>query len=479
MHLSDLMNLDIPHFENARVLVVGDLMLDRYWTGTTRRISPEAPVPVVQVDDTTDRPGGAGNVALNVTALGAQCTLLAIVGDDENGKSLCGYLESGGVQAKIHMVSGFKTMTKLRVLSRNRQMIRLDFEGDVVPESDTLADRLGGLLVNHDIVVFSDYGKGTLMNIGEWIDQCRKAGRKAIVDPKGDDFSRYRGASLITPNLKEFQEVVGVCTGDQEIHNSAVQLIKELGLEGLLVTRGEAGMSFIPVTGEMTHIPAQAKEVFDVTGAGDTVVATLAASLAVGTDIQYAIRLANLAAGVTVAKLGSATVSVPDLKHAGYVQQGRHGVVTEDELLQVVSEAQANGESIVMTNGCFDILHVGHVHYLNQAAELADRLIVAINVDETVSILKGENRPVNSLESRMLVLASLAAVDWVVPFAEQTPERLICKIRPDCLVKGGDSEPHDIPGAGCVTQAGGRVVVLDYIEGCSTTNIISRIREDR
>lgn len=473
------MNLDIPDFENARVLVIGDLMLDRYWTGTTQRISPEAPVPVVHIDDTTERPGGAGNVALNVTALGAQCTLLAIVGNDESGRSLCGYLENGGVQAEVHMASGFNTMTKLRVLSRNQQLVRLDFEGGTVPESDVLTDRLGSLLASHDIVVFSDYGKGTLTNIGKWIDQCRRAGKKVIVDPKGDDFGRYRGASLITPNFKEFQEVVGKCAGDQEIHDSAARLIRETGLQGLLVTRGGAGMSFIPATGEATHIPAQAREVFDVTGAGDTVIATLAVALAVGTDTEHAVRLANLAAGVAVAKLGSATVSVPELKRAGHAQRARHGIVTEDELLQAVAEAQANGESIAMTNGCFDILHAGHVHYLNQAAEIADRLIVAVNADATVRALKGESRPVNSLESRMAVLASLAAVDWVVSFAEQTPERLICKIRPDCLVKGGDNDPDNIPGARCVTQAGGRVIVLDYIEGCSTTNIISHIREDR
>ncbi len=471
------MNLDIPDFKNASVLVIGDLMLDQYWTGTTQRISPEAPVPVVQIDDITDRPGGAGNVALNVTALGAKCTLLAVVGNDKNGRSLCDYLENSGVQAKIHRVNGFDTITKLRVLSRNQQLIRLDIEDGIVPESDVLAEGLDDLIANHDVVVFSDYGKGTLTNIGKWIDQCREAGKKAIVDPKGGDFNRYRGASLITPNLKEFQEIVGECSDDREIHRSAVRLIRKAGLEGLLVTRGEAGMSFIPAEGEATHIPAQTREVFDVTGAGDTVIATLAAALAAGTDLEQGVLLSNLAAGVTVAKLGSATVSVPELKRASHAQRGRHGIVTENELLQLVAETRASGESIVMTNGCFDILHAGHVHYLNQAAGLGDHLIVAVNIDEAVRILKGEGRPVNSLESRMAVLAGLATVDWVVPFSEETPERLICEIRPDYLVKGGDNDPDRIPGARCVRETGGQVIVLDYIEGRSTTNIISQIRE--
>ncbi len=472
------MNLDIPDFQSARILIIGDLMLDRYWAGTAQRISPEAPVPVVQVDSMTDRPGGAGNVALNVAALGAQCTLLAIVGNDENGRSLCGHLEKGGVQARIHRVDGFGTITKLRVLSHNQQLIRLDFEDSPVPESDVLTDSLDGLIADHDMVVFSDYGKGTLTHVEEWIGRCRKAGKKTIVDPKGRNFDRYCGASLMTPNLREFQEVVGECHGEQEIHSRALQLISRVGLDGLLVTRGEAGMSLVSAQGEALHIPAQAREVFDVTGAGDTVIATLAAALATGTGLEWAVRLSNLAAGITVAKPGSATVSVPELKRASHAQRDGHGMMTESELLQAVAEARASSESIVMTNGCFDILHAGHVHYLNQAAQLGDRLVVAVNTDETVRALKGQDRPVNSLESRMAVLAGLVAVDWVVPFAEQTPERLIGKVKPDYLVKGGDNSPDNIPGARCVTEAGGQVMVLDYVEGRSTTNIIRRIRED-
>ena len=472
------MNLEIPDFHSARVLVMGDLMLDRYWTGNTRRVSPEAPVPVVHVEQTEDKPGGAGNVALNIAALGAQCCLLAVVGDDENGAIVEKLLVEGGVDCGLQHEHGFSSITKLRVLSQHQQLIRLDFEDIHVPGHLPLTTRLQELLTEFDVIVLSDYGKGTLQGIQELIRLCRKAGKTVVVDPKGDDFERYRGASLITPNLREFQSIVGACEGDRQIHEQGTNLMDDLELDALLVTRGEQGMSLISAQGDALHIPTHAREVFDVTGAGDTVIATLAAALAAGADKEHAVRLSKLAAGVVVAKLGSATVSVPELKRAAHGQRGGHGVLSEEELLQVVAESRTNGETVVMTNGCFDILHAGHVHYLNQAAELGDRLIVAVNVDDTVKALKGKDRPVNNLESRMAVLAGLAAVDWVVPFSEETPERLICAVKPDLLVKGGDNNPDQVPGAECVRDAGGQVLALDYIEGRSTTRIISQIRDD-
>lgn len=474
----DHMNLEIPDFHNARVLVVGDLMLDRYWTGATQRVSPEAPVPVVRVEQTEDKPGGAGNVALNVASLGAQCCLLAVVGDDEYGAIVENLLTAGGVRCELRHEHGFSTITKLRVLSQHQQLIRLDFEEMHVPGHQYLGEQLDALLPDFDVVVLSDYGKGTLNEIQQLIQRCRAAGKTVIVDPKGNDFTRYRRASLITPNLKEFQSIMGPCHADQEIHERAQQLLSELELDALLVTRGEQGMSLVSAQGDSVHIPTHAREVFDVTGAGDTVIATVAAALAAGAQYEHAVRLSNIAAGVVVAKLGSATVSVPELKRAAHGQRGGHGVLTEEELLETVSDARANDETIVMTNGCFDILHAGHVHYLNQAAALGDRLVVAVNIDETVRALKGADRPVNNLESRMAVLAGLAAVDWVVPFSEETPERLICAVKPDLLVKGGDNDPNQVPGAACVREAGGKVMALDYIEGRSTTRIISQIRDE-
>lgn len=470
------MNPEIPDFHKARVLVVGDLMLDRYWIGEARRVSPEAPVPVVSIVDTDNRPGGAGNVALNIAALGAKCTLLAVVGDDEAGHTVTQSLQLGGVQNELLVPSGFSTLIKLRVLSQHQQLIRLDFENDIVSVQPALRTRLQQLVADCDIVVFSDYGKGTLSAVQQLIAMCRDAGKTILLDPKGDDYSHYAGADLLTPNFNEFQQIVGTCQSENEIHTKAAQLIQQLNLRGLLITRSEAGMNLIMQGRDAIHIMAQTREVFDVTGAGDTVVATLAAALASGLNYEHATRLANTAAGIVVSRLGSATVTPAELKHALHGDHQNQGILTEDELLAAVAAAKANGETIVMTNGCFDILHAGHVHYLHQAAALGDRLIVAVNTDATVRALKGEHRPVNDLQTRITVLAGLAAVDWVIAFSEETPQRLICAVKPDLLVKGGDNAPDSIPGAACVREQGGQVKVLDYLHGCSTTQIIERIK---
>jgi len=471
------MQYEIPSFDKARILVVGDLMLDRYWSGSTSRVSPEAPVPVVHVNDIEERPGGAGNVALNVTALGAKCTLLGVVGRDEAADRLRELLEQSEVSSELLENEDSPTITKLRVLSQHQQLLRLDFEQTGKPvNTQPLHNKLRALLPHHDVVIFSDYGKGALDDIGDMIRQCKVAGKPVLVDPKGCDFEKYRRATMITPNAGEFQAVAGDCETEEELDRRASKLADDLDIQAILVTRGEHGMSLVPAGGDALHIPTQAREVFDVTGAGDTVIATLAVAVAAGCSHEHAVHLSNVAAGIAVGKLGSATVSVSELKRDWHTHRGGYGILNEDELLDAVIDARANGETVVMTNGCFDILHAGHVHYLNQAATLADRLIVAVNVDETVRDLKGEDRPVNSLESRMTVLAGLAAVDWVVPFGEATPERIICAVQPDYLVKGGDNDPDKVPGARCVRDAGGEVLALDYIEGRSTTSIIHQIR---
>ncbi len=328
------------------------------------------------------------------------------------------------------------------------------------------------------MVVLSDYGKGTLRNIPRYIQAARSAGKPVLVDPKGSDFSRYRGATLITPNLAEFEAVVGQCADETQIVERGQQLIGEFDLDALLITRGEHGMTLLQREREPHHLPTQAREVFDVTGAGDTVIATLATGLAAGLPLDSATQLANTAAGIVVGKLGTATVTTRELAQALAAQRTiDHGVVGEDQLIEAVNAARARGETVVMTNGCFDILHAGHVTYLEEASKLGDRLIVAVNVDETVRALKGADRPVNTLANRMHVLAALGCVDWVVPFAEETPERLICDVAPDYLVKGGDNDPDKIPGAKCVRDAGGSVAVLTYVDGISTTRIVDSIRE--
>lgn len=473
------MYVELPPFQRGHVLVVGDLMLDRYWHGSTRRISPEAPVPVVHIQDSEDRPGGAGNVALNIAALGGQVTLLSLVGTDEAADTLHASLEKAGVRCLLERVAGASTVTKLRVLSRHQQLIRLDFEdGFSAFESLRLQERFEARLNEADVVVFSDYGKGSLRVVEPMIAAARARGKTVLVDPKGANFGRYWGASLITPNEAELEAVVGPWEDDQELINKAAALRKDCQLDAVLITRGEHGMALVLAPGEAHQIPAQAKEVYDVTGAGDTVIAALAAGLAVGEDLLEATVLANLAAGIVVGKLGTATVSVAELRQA---MRGAAapvtGVIGLGDLQGQLEDARRRGERIVMTNGCFDLLHAGHVQYLEQARRLGERLIMAVNDDSSVRRLKGAGRPINPLEQRMTVLAALFSVDWVIPFSEDTPRELICRLRPDILVKGGDYRPEDIAGADCVWEQGGEVVVLGYLEGCSSSAMAARILE--
>ncbi len=469
---------DLPDFNNAKVLVVGDVMLDRYWHGGTDRISPEAPVPVVRVTQEEGRPGGAANVALNITSLGGKATLLGLTGDDEMSRILVQRLNEQGVECCFESLNGLPTITKLRVISRHQQLIRLDFE-DGFPGFDSakLLSQFEDLLPDTDLVVLSDYGKGTLRDVSDFITRARSAGKPVLVDPKGVDFSKYSGATLITPNLSELEAVVGSCEDNEQIVERGSSLMDQYGFEALLVTRGEQGMTLLESGKTPRHLPTHAREVFDVTGAGDTVISVLAAAMAAGMPMEAATQLSNVAAGIVVGKLGTATASLDEISNALARQQVIHrGAVDEEELVQAMGTARARGETIVFTNGCFDILHAGHVTYLEQASRLGDRLIVAVNTDETVRQLKGDDRPVNSLERRMTVLAALGCVDWVVPFSEETPERLICRLKPDFLVKGGDNNPDDIPGARCVREAGGEVRVMSFVDNCSTTGTIEAIR---
>jgi D-beta-D-heptose 7-phosphate kinase/D-beta-D-heptose 1-phosphate adenosyltransferase len=298
-----------------------------------------------------------------------------------------------------------------------------------------------------------------------------------LADPKGGDFSKYRGASLLTPNLKEFEAVVGPCESDQELNEKGIALRQKLNLKALLITLGERGMLLIDENAPPLHLPTRAREVFDVTGAGDTVIGVLGAAMAAGMPIQEAAGLANVAAGLMVAKLGAGSVSLGELKGALRRQGDFHTILNRDELREATQEARYQGERIVMTNGCFDILHEGHVRYLQQAKQLGERLVVAVNDDESVQRLKGEGRPINGIKQRMAVLAGLASVDWVVPFSEDTPESLICDIKPDLLVKGGDYRPQEIAGYDCVVKNGGEVKVLEYLEGLSTSRIVEAMRD--
>jgi D-beta-D-heptose 7-phosphate kinase/D-beta-D-heptose 1-phosphate adenosyltransferase len=432
--------ISIPDFSETRVVVAGDVMLDRYLFGSTGRISPEAPVPVVHVQETDDRPGGAANVAVNLAALGAATSLVGVVGKDSAADSLAGILGEQNIDCAFAIADDRPTITKTRVQSRGQQLIRLDEENAAAMPGDAMT--------------------------------CVPV----LVDPKGTDCSKYRGASLITPNQSEFEAVAGKSDSDEDLVARARAMMDELELDALLVTRSEKGMLLVEAGEEPLFLSTQAREVYDVTGAGDTVIATLAGALASGQSLSSASALANIAAGLVVRKIGVATVTPGEISAALHQRgQGGRGLVELDALLALVDESRGRDERIVMTNGCFDVLHAGHVSYLEEAKSLGDRLIVAVNDDDSVRRLKGESRPINALEDRLLVLAGLAAVDWVVPFSDDTPADLIGALLPDVLVKGGDYKAEEIVGATEVLQNGGEVRVLAFRDGHSSSRIIDKL----
>lgn len=480
--------MQIPDFSQANILIIGDVMLDRYWTGPTARISPEAPVPVVRVDDIEDRPGGAANVAINAATLGAKVTLMGMTGEDEAAQILSDRLAAMNVHCSFSKVAGQDTITKLRVMSRNQQLLRLDFEKSFAKDDkkDLLA-QFENEVQKVDLVVLSDYNKGCLSDPQALIQIANKYHKPIVVDPKGSDFAKYRGATIITPNMSEFEGEMGEVESEGDLLSKVQALQNKCELDAVLVTRSEKGMSLFykeevtdkkadPSELSAYHLPAHAKEVYDVTGAGDTVISMLACGMSVGLSLPVACQFANHAASVVVGKLGTSTVTNTELALAVNAQAHQDGgIVNAEQLKLVVKQAQAKGEKVVMTNGCFDILHSGHVAYLSEAARLGDRLIVAVNTDESVRKLKGEGRPINNAQRRMAVLAGLSAVDWVLPFSEDTPQALIADILPDILVKGGDYQIHEIAGGKEVMDNGGEVRVLLFEEGVSTTGIISQI----
>ena len=470
------MNTVIPAFQSARILIIGDVMLDRYWYGDATRISPEAPVPIVHIKQQTERPGGAGNVALNIRAVGGQVTLIGVTGTDSAAISILNQLTAAGIHCAFIQLAEIQTVTKLRVLSHHQQLIRLDFEDSLVQlDTQLVQTQMQRHLNNADVVILSDYNKGALPDPAVLIQMAKAANKLILVDPKGCDFTKYQGATLITPNLAEFEAVVGTCSNLNQLVAKGEALREQLNLQALLITRSQDGMTLLRTDYPPLHLPAHTREVFDVTGAGDTVIGILAAGLAVAQDWISATALANLAAGLVVTKLGAATVSVTELEHALHFQTNK-GIYDPVSLTAAVKAAKANHKTIVMTNGCFDILHAGHVRYLTQARQLGDHLIVAINDDESVRRLKGCSRPINTLEKRIAVLNALECVDWIIPFTEDTPEQLICQILPDVLVKGGDYQVHQIAGSNCVLAQGGRVLVLDLMANCSTTAIIAALQ---
>lgn len=462
----------------ALITVLGDLMLDRYWFGSAKRISPEAPIPVINVQNNEDRLGGAANVALNLRSLEKEVVLAGLIGNDLEGKRFTELCQQNNIQSNVLIQDSFQTITKLRIISRQQHMLRCDFE-----QSHTSIDldaqyiqQLLELIEKSSIVILSDYQKGFLANPQQFITHARAHNIPVVVDPKGNDFTKYRGATLLTPNRSEFEAIVGATSSEEDLLAKAEQLRNDLNLDALLITRSEEGMTLIQKNEVPFTIPAKAQDVYDVTGAGDTVIATLVAMMAEGKPLTEATTIANIAASIVVGKLGASQVSIQELNRVISTQErAHHLVLTLDELKDELKTARANNETVVMTNGCFDLLHKGHVTYLNEARKLGDRLIVALNSDASVKRLKGENRPIMDESSRATVLASLSAVDWVIMFNDDTPESVIKALLPDILVKGSDYTVDQIAGAQAVLDNGGSVKLLSFVDGYSTTKAIKKI----
>lgn len=468
----------LPSLKNLRVIVAGDVMLDRYWHGDAGRISPEAPVPVVAVERVEDCPGGAANVALNVASLGAQCTLLGCIGRDAAGTALRRILEAAGVACDFVEVDHWNTIQKVRMVSRQRQLLRSDFEAPLPAEAAAaLGSKLSAHLPSAAALVLSDYDKGALQSPAGMVAAAKAAGLAVVVDPKFKPFADYAGAGWLKPNQREFNAAVGAAGDVHALGEQAQSLCRELGIGALVVTAGADGMTVVD-GGQVRHLPARPVEVYDVTGAGDTAAAALGVAAALGWPPLDAARLANVAASLVVAKSGTAAVNGPELAYAATQAGMDRGVLSQAQLLPAVAAARQAGERVVLTNGCFDILHAGHVAYLEQARRLGDRLLVAVNDDASVARLKGPHRPVNPLPRRLRVLAGLKSVDWVVGFPEDTPEALISQVRPEVLAKGGDYRRDQVVGADQVIAYGGKVEVLGLVEDCSTSAVLDGLGKD-
>ncbi|RLA07989.1 MAG: bifunctional heptose 7-phosphate kinase/heptose 1-phosphate adenyltransferase [Gammaproteobacteria bacterium] len=466
-----------PDFSNARVLIVGDVMLDEFYYGSTDKISPEAPVPVVKIKNNKYKPGGAGNVACNITSLGGKAVILSIVGDDKDADILSDLLQQHNVECCFNKQKEYTTIKKLRIMSQNQQLIRLDFENNRTNLNDNLLiDKFKTLLNNVDVVVLSDYNKGVLNNPQLFIKIANKKNIPVLIDPKTDDFKNYQGATLITPNLKEFEQVVGKTRTNKDITTKAFDLLLKHNIKSLLITRSEKGMTLVQNHNNkavIRHLPTEAQDVYDVTGAGDTVIALMALSLAIKISYETAMKFANIGAGIVVSKIGTATTNINEINQQLLSPYLHHSFIVDKKTLKEnIDNCHLKQEKVVMTNGCFDIIHAGHISYLNQAASLGDRLIIAVNSDQSVKKLKGDNRPINSLSDRMAVLSSLLNVDWIISFDDDTPKDLICFLKPDILVKGGDYKKEEVAGFDCVKE----VKILNFVDNKSTTKLINKIK---
>ncbi len=469
----------------TRALVVGDLMLDEYLWGVVDRISPEAPVQIVEVKRKELRLGGAGNVINNLLTLNCQVDVVSVVGDDDDGQFLLRRLKERGVQKHgVFSQSGRVTSRKTRVFASNQQIVRIDQEtrADISVESEELIlSHVKAALASLDVIFLSDYQKGVLTDrlLKEVIALGRTANVPVLVDPKGDDYRKYQGATLLTPNRKEAQQATGIAITDEaSLLESGRKRVAELELEALVLTRSEEGMTVFSANGEI-HLPTVAREIYDVSGAGDTVLSLFGLGLAQKLPLATAARLANLAAGIVVGKVGTSTVCAQEMLAVVGLQQSDadQKIITAPLLKNILAGERQKGKAVIFTNGCFDLLHVGHVKYLQAARQLGDLLVLGLNSDDSIKRLKGPNRPLIGESERAHILAALDCIDYVVVFDEDTPLELITALCPDILVKGGDYTPEGVVGRELVESYGGRVELINFVDGKSTTNIINKILE--
>jgi D-beta-D-heptose 7-phosphate kinase/D-beta-D-heptose 1-phosphate adenosyltransferase len=481
MNLGDIAERMLERAAGNSVLAVGDLMLDRFVSGRVERISPEAPIPVLVVERETVMPGGVGNVVNNIRALGGEAHLVAVVGEDSEADFLAGLMKPDK-DAGFVRDPGRPTAVKTRFIAGGQQLLRADYELNrpISPKiEERILDEIEKKLHGARVLVLSDYGKGVLTDhvIRHAIAAAKHLDIPVIVDPKGSDYGRYRGASVVTPNSKELQEAAGFLgAGDAKVEEAARSVLGKAGILAMVATRGAEGLSVIRMDADAIHVRARAREVFDVSGAGDTVVATLALALATGADLSSAARLANLAASIVVGKVGTASVTADELRLAAD-EMGRVGgkLRSRAALVDQVERWRRRHLTVGFTNGCFDLIHPGHLSLIRQARQACDRLVVGLNSDASVRRLKGPTRPVSNEGSRAEVLSAMADVDAVAIFDEPTPIGLIEAIKPDVLVKGADYTIEQIVGADFVQSYGGQVVRARLEVGHSTTNIISKM----
>ncbi|WP_169566626.1 D-glycero-beta-D-manno-heptose-7-phosphate kinase [Sneathiella limimaris] len=478
------LNALLDRFSDIHVLCIGDVMLDRFVYGSASRISPEAPIPVISISHQQAMLGGAGNVVRNILSLGGKATLVALIGEDSEGGEVEKLLAAEPNLTSALVNSGRRpTTVKTRFIADSQQLLRADAEVNHDVASDTAAKLIKNFknaLHEANVVILSDYAKGVLNDevLKTVIDLARAANIPVIADPKSTDFSRYEGVTLLTPNRKEMSAAAGSpCETDREVEEAALKIFKDTQIDGLLITRSEAGMSLATRT-EFHHVPAQAREVFDVSGAGDSVIACLSLAIGAGGEAKDATFLANLAGSIVVAKTGTAAVKKDEMiaaLHNVEIQSADTKITSLGEARSIVDGWRARGLKVGFTNGCFDLVHPGHISLIRQARAECDRLIVGLNTDESIKRLKGPDRPVTNETSRAIVLASLEDVSLVVPFAEDTPINLIQNLEPDVLVKGADYTIETVVGADIVQAYGGRVFLAELKEGYSTTRTIQKL----